>query len=79
MADNWFADQLIRSVGLGTRAVSRKTPIYFILGVRILGYILRKLSSLHLNDDQDSDNKKDNFNQMCHFIENNPITIGCKM
>ena len=31
MADNWFADQLIGSVGLGARAVSRKTPIYFIL------------------------------------------------
>ena len=31
IADNWFADQLIGSVGLGARAVSRKTPIYFIL------------------------------------------------
>ena len=31
MADNWFADQLIWSVGLGARAVSRTTPIYFIL------------------------------------------------
>ena len=30
MAANWFADQLIGSVGLGARAVSRKTPIYFI-------------------------------------------------
>ena len=30
-ADNWFADQLIWSVSLGARAVSRKTPIYFIL------------------------------------------------
>ena len=30
MADNWLADQLIWSVGLGARAVSRKTPIYFI-------------------------------------------------
>ena len=30
MADNWFADQLIGYVGLGARAVSRKTPIYFI-------------------------------------------------
>ena len=29
MANNWFADQLIGSVGLGARAVSRKTPIYF--------------------------------------------------
>ena len=31
MADNWFADQLIGSVGLGAQAVFRKTPIYFIL------------------------------------------------
>ena len=28
MADNWFTDQLIWSVGLGARAVSRKTHIY---------------------------------------------------
>ena len=32
MADNWFADQLIGSVGLGARAVSCKTPIYFTYG-----------------------------------------------
>ena len=32
MPDNWFADQLIGSVGLGARAVSRKTPIYFTYG-----------------------------------------------
>ena len=31
MAKNWFADRLIGSVGLGVRAASRKTPIYFIL------------------------------------------------
>ena len=31
MADNWFSDQLIGSVGLGARAVSRKTPIYFMV------------------------------------------------
>ena len=30
MAENWFADQLIGSGGLGARAASRKTPIYFI-------------------------------------------------
>ena len=30
MADNCYADQLIGSVGLGARAVSRKTTIYFI-------------------------------------------------
>ena len=30
LADNKFADQLIGSVGLSARAVSRKTPIYFI-------------------------------------------------
>ena len=33
MPDNCAADQLIGSVGLGTRAVSRKTPIYFIVNI----------------------------------------------
>ena len=40
MADNWFADQLFGSVGLGARAVSRKTPIYFMVHVGIIMYFL---------------------------------------
>ena len=30
MAENWFVDQLIGSVGLGVWAISCKTSIYFI-------------------------------------------------
>ena len=46
MADNWFADHLIRKVGLGARAVSRKTPIYFIISFLYLSIL--KLQCLYL-------------------------------
>ena len=32
VADIWFADQLIESVGLGARDLSRKTPISTLYG-----------------------------------------------
>ena len=43
MPDNCAADQLIGSVGLGARAVSRKTPIYFIVNI----YAPKNVKKLH--------------------------------